>query len=99
VADGDKPRGLIFMCINTDIKRQFEFIQQTWVNDPKFDGLYRDRDPLLGSNEDDDISNMTIQAKPIRQQIQNLPRFVTVRAGGYFYLPSMTGLRYIAGLS
>ncbi len=98
VADSDKPRGLIFMCINTDIKRQFEFIQQTWVNDPKFDGLYRDRDPLLGSNEDGDISNMTIQARPLRQQIQNLPRFVTMRAGGYFYMPSMTGLGFIASL-
>jgi len=99
VADSDKPRGLIFMCINTDIKRQFEFIQQTWVNDPKFDGLYQDKDPLMGSNEDDEVSNMTIQAKPIRQQIKNLPRFVTVRAGGYFYLPGIAGLRYIAELT
>lgn len=99
VADTDKPRGLIFMCINTDIKRQFEFIQQTWVNDPKFDGLYDNKDPLLGSNEEDEISTMTIQAKPLRQQVKNLPRFVTVRAGGYFYLPSITGLRYIADLA
>ncbi|NWJ48991.1 MAG: Dyp-type peroxidase [Chloroflexi bacterium] len=98
VADTEQPRGIAFIAINTDIKRQFEFIQQTWVNDPKFDGLYDNKDPLLGSNEEGVSSTMTIQRKPLRTQIENLPRFVTVRAGGYFYMPGMSGLRFIAGL-
>jgi deferrochelatase/peroxidase EfeB len=25
-------RGLMFLCLNTDIRRQFEFVQQTWIN-------------------------------------------------------------------
>ena len=41
-------RGLHFICFNTHIGRQFEFIQHTWMNNPKFDGLYEDDDPLVG---------------------------------------------------
>ncbi len=33
-------RGLLFFCVNASISRQFEFVQQTWVNNDKFDGLY-----------------------------------------------------------
>ncbi len=41
-------RGLHFLCFNADIARQFEFIQQTWINNPKFGGLYADNDPIMG---------------------------------------------------
>jgi deferrochelatase/peroxidase EfeB len=29
--DDNVERGLLFMCLNTDIARQFEFIQQRWL--------------------------------------------------------------------
>ncbi|MET1110662.1 MAG: hypothetical protein ABWX67_03955, partial [Allosphingosinicella sp.] len=35
---GEKP-GLLFMCLNGDIERQFEFVQQTWLANPGFQGL------------------------------------------------------------
>ena len=50
--DDGTPRGLLFLCINADIERQFEFIQQTWANSPKFGGLYTDSDPITGPNAD-----------------------------------------------
>ena len=43
--DDGRDRGLHFICFNTHIGRQFEFIQHTWINGPKFDGLYTDDDP------------------------------------------------------
>lgn len=92
-------RGLSFMAINADLKRQFEFVQQTWVNDPKFDGLYNDKDPLL-ANESDDRSksnSFTIQRVPLRKELKELPRFVTTRGGGYFFVPGITALRFISG--
>ncbi len=45
--ESQQPRGLFFLCLNTDIGRQFEFILQTWVNNPKFDGGYEEVDPLF----------------------------------------------------
>ncbi len=97
VDEAGSPRGLSFIALNTDIKRQFEFVQQTWINDPKFDGLYDNPDPLITTNAITGRANaMTIQRWPVRHQIQNVPDFVTVKAGGYFFLPSMQGLRFIA---
>jgi len=90
--DDGEDRGLLFICINADIERQFEFIQQTWANNPKFGGLYNDRDPLLGSSP----SNLTIPRDPIRFQFTDLPRFVTVKGGGYFFLPSKGALDFMA---
>ena len=43
--------GLLFMCLNGDIERQFEFIQQTWLRRPSFHGLSCEKDPVLGDGE------------------------------------------------
>ena len=50
-ADDDEPRGLHFIVLCANIVRQFEFVQHTWVNNPKFDGLYDDVDPLVGRRD------------------------------------------------
>ena len=36
--------GLFFAALCGDIARQFEFIQQTWLNNPKFAGVYDEVD-------------------------------------------------------
>lgn len=94
VVDDGKERGLHFMCVNTDIRRQFEFVQQGWCNNPKFNGLYNDKDPIIGDT--DGSSYVTIEGNPIRERIQGVQRFVTVRGGDYFFLPSITALKYLA---
>ena len=40
--------GCFFICLNANIARQFEFVQHTWVNNPKFGGLYEETDPIIG---------------------------------------------------
>ncbi len=101
--DDGQPRGLLFLCINTDIKRQFEFLQQTWIDNRKFGGLYDDRDPLIGDNlelgtDDPYPRNLTIPRLPVRLRVKDLPRFVTVKGGGYFFLPGIAALRFLAAL-
>jgi hypothetical protein len=93
--DGGPPRrGLVFIAINVDLQRQFEFIQQTWINSPKFAGLYEDKDPIAGDNDGTGV--FTIQERPARRRIPGLARFVTVRGGAYFFLPGMRALRRLA---
>jgi Dyp-type peroxidase family len=92
-AVGDEERGLYFICLSANIARQFEFVQQTWINNPKFDGLYDDVDPLVGARK---AAVFTIQAAPVRRRVLGLPRFVSVRGGAYFFLPGMRALRYLA---
>src|SRR6185295_7390824 len=48
--DGQRRRGFLFLAINANIGRQFEFIQQSWLNDPNFEGLEENRDPVVGAN-------------------------------------------------
>jgi Dyp-type peroxidase family len=97
VDDGDK-RGLHFICINSDIERQFEFVQFTWINNSTFGGLYNEVDPLIG-NLDRTDGVMTVQADPLRVRVHNLRRFITVKGGAYFFLPSISALRYLASLT
>ncbi len=95
--DDGVPRGLHFLCLNADIERQFEFVQQTWINNSVFGGLNGEVDPLIGNlNKGDEI--FTVQADPLRTRVHNLQRFVTVKGGAYFFLPSLSALRYLASL-
>lgn len=96
--DDGTEQGLLFICINADIRQQFEFIQQNWLQSPNFNGMHGEIDPLIGKNSDDTPRDMTIQQQPIRQKLRGLPNFVTVRAGGYFFLPSICALHFLVDL-
>ncbi|NEQ82068.1 MAG: peroxidase [Moorea sp. SIO2I5] len=93
IQDDGKPRGLHFFSINANIRRQFEFLQETWCNNPRFNSLYDNKDPIIGDN--DGSGHMTIQRSLIRKRINNLPRFVTVKGGGYFFMPSITAMQFM----
>jgi len=97
LVDDGTDRGLHFICLNSDIERQFEFVQQTWLNNPVFSGLYDEVDPLVGDVAKGDRL-FTVQAEPLRRRAQNLSRFVVVKGGAYFFLPSFRALNYLAKL-
>lgn len=88
-------RGLYFIGLNASISDQFEFIQQAWVNNLSFRGLYNEVDPLVGASVVAPRS-FTVQAQPVRCRYANLPRFTTVRGGAYFFMPSLSALRKLA---
>lgn len=91
--------GLVFTCFNADISRQFEFIQYTWANYPKFMQLYNDPDPICGVKEDTSAeAQFTIQAQPVNKYVTGLKRFVTVKGGAYFFFPSVTTIDYLSTL-
>jgi deferrochelatase/peroxidase EfeB len=98
----ESPRGLHFICLNANISRQFEFLQNAWVANTKFSGVTGESDPLLGNRESIPgcpvTGNFTMPGDAtLRRRISGLPQFVTVRGGGYFFLPSLRALRYLAG--
>ncbi len=96
--DAGEERGLHFICLAANIARQFEFIQHTWANNPKFDGLYDEVDPLMGPRGPRGAT-FAMPANPVRERVQGLPEFVTTRGGAYFFLPGTSALRYLASLS
>jgi Dyp-type peroxidase family len=92
--------GLHFVALCADLARQFEFVTHTWVLNPHFDGLYDDADPVLGGHRDagDPVegASFTRQARPVRRRVHDVPVFVTVRGGAYFFLPGRRALRFLA---
>ncbi len=93
-ADGAKQCGVLFVALCANVRRQFEFIQQTWLGNRRFATLDQDPDPLVGGGAPGD--GITIPAQPFRYRLPELPRFVTVRGGGYFFLPGLRALAYLA---
>jgi Dyp-type peroxidase family len=93
-------RGLHFVCFNTDLAQQFEFLQQDWINSPKFEGMfYRDVDPIVGAQDPihpEYTDAFTVQAKPVRTRVPGILRFVDVRGGAYFFMPGIRAIRYLA---
>lgn len=97
----DPERGLHFVCLNSNIARQFEFVQSAWCISTKFNGLTEESDPLLGNRapvrgcpHTDTFS--VPQENGLRRRFTGLPQFVFVRGGAYFFLPSLRALRYFA---
>ncbi len=98
----DGARGLNFICINADLGRQFEFVQNIWINNPKFNSLSDELDPLVanpeGRGNNDQTNSFSIQEMPFRKRIQNIPLFVHTMGGAYFFMPAISAIRYLAAL-
>jgi Dyp-type peroxidase family len=96
--DGAEERGLHFICLNANIARQFEFVHDTWLNNPKFAGLYDDSDPLVSPSHPFG-GTFTIPSEGVRERVSGVPRFVSVRGGAYFFLPGIAATRYLTSLA
>lgn len=95
-------RGLHFICFNADIGRQFEFIQNNWVNNPKFEELYDERDPITGNHSHPENSKntgtFTIKQEHLRKRLTDVPEFINVKGGAYFFMPGIKSLKAIASI-
>ncbi len=107
-ADDGFERGLVFVCSQASISRQFEAVQMQWLNDGNIFGLGHDRDFLLGGGgggggrADGDASGatgkMTIQGDP-PCFLAPQEALVTTRGGEYLFVPGLRALAAIAGAS
>jgi len=90
-------QGLLFLALNANLRRQFEFVQQTWVTNPKFERLHEEDDPLIGARPRG-AGVFTIPGEPLRERLLDLPAFTVVRGGEYFFMPSVRALSYLGQL-
>lgn len=99
VVDDGVARGVAFIALNASIQSQFRFVQKMWINDGEFaasGGLTSpDQDPITGPQDRRGRFQCFDETGRPRSAF-DLPRFVQVRGGGYFFLPSLTGLRFLA---
>jgi hypothetical protein len=92
--DGDGERGLIFVCLNASIVRQFELIQRHWLLDGDAFGLGEDKDMLLAPADPE--GKMTVNGRPPRF-LSPQQQLVTTRGGEYLFVPGLAALRALAG--
>jgi deferrochelatase/peroxidase EfeB len=93
-ATSSERAGLMFMCVNADIERQFEFVQRSWLIEPSFHGLENETDALLGRADAPRDFTIPIENAPLR--LRGLRDFVGVRGGGYFFMPSRAAFSVLA---
>ena len=96
--NGEQEKGLLFVAICADLERQFEFVQQTWINSPNFHGLSNEPDPIIGSitaANAQKSASFTIPTPAGPVKLTGMETFVKTRAGGYFFLPSRSALTFL----
>jgi hypothetical protein len=94
-ADDGADRGLLFVCLQASIARQFEIVQTQWCNDGNAFRLGREADPITGP-----------PGVAVRHLIEGDPpllaaplrSYVACRGGGYLIVPSVGALRRLPGL-
>ena len=100
-------RGLMFVCYQTSISGQFEFVQSKWANNPGFisrrnhpDGSLAEVgfDPLIGQKSGNDRVRFMDEPVPnypsgdVRSKLDQPRDFVIPTGGGYFFMPSISAL-------
>lgn len=96
----DGNHGIVIMMLNASILRQFEFVQQQWINYGNDFKASNDKEIILGNHCPAHPGKAVIEADPDGDQppyfLTDIPRLVETRGGDYFFIPSMTALRMIA---
>ncbi len=85
--------GIFFIACNADLERQFEFIHQRWLQNPRFGTLDKQGDPIVGSPPGS--GTFTIPGSPSGSEV-TLASFTGALGGGYFFLPGIAALKFIA---
>ena len=88
--------GLLFMCVNADIEGQFEFLHHTWVLGSTFHNLEDEIDPVVGYRSRIMSDRMTIPTENGPVCLKGMRDFVTIRGGGYFFMPGKDALARLA---
>lgn len=94
----DTEQGVAMMLIGASLFRQFEFVQQQWIQYGLDFHQGNNTCPMLGNHEHH--KRFTIPSDPKSGKppyvMSKLKTFVECRGGDYFFIPSMTSLRLIA---
>jgi Dyp-type peroxidase family len=97
VSDADD-RGIVFMALNASLSRQFEFVQQQWIEYGNDAHQGNDKDMLMGNHGGH--GKFVVQGDRSAANppfvCAHLPNFVELKGGDYFFLPSITALGMIA---
>jgi Dyp-type peroxidase family len=94
--DDETPHGIYFIFLGARVMDTIEFLQREWINNGNFMSLGDERDPVIGLQEEPGI--FTIPEEPVRRRIHGLETFNVLRGGEYYFMPSLSALKWLAEL-
>jgi deferrochelatase/peroxidase EfeB len=94
---GSGAEGLLFICANADIERQFEFIQQTWAMAWQFHGLENEVDPILSRGRSDVATGGAGEPEASRSKERKLSRLTIPTAYGPINLTNIPNFVDVLG--
>jgi deferrochelatase/peroxidase EfeB len=102
-ADTDE-HGIVMLVHCASLFRQFEFVQQQWLNYGLDAGVGSDTCPMVGNHASGEgrapKAKYVIPYGPGADRppfiVEGIPQFVEVRGGEYFFVPSVSALGMIA---
>ena len=86
-------RGLFFLCYQSSIARQFEFMQSHWANNPNFPTAGAGQDPI--SSQAALPGTFTLKGNRTNH-VELMARFVLTTGGDYFFQPSVSALHTLS---
>ncbi len=97
--DDAAEQGVIFLAMNASIENQFEFVLEQWMNYGNDFMQGNDPDPLVGNRGAADVhvipGDPTIPGGRRPHLCFGMAQFIVTRGGEYFFMPSLTALRWI----
>ena len=89
--DDGKDRGVIFMCLQASLARQFEFVQAQWANAGNPLPARRRPGPDHRPDDNDGPAKMTVPGRR-RSSSARSRAWLTMRGGEYYFAPGINGL-------
>ena len=90
-------RGLLFLCVQSSIEQQFEFLVTRWLDDPSRPKMPGGHDLLVGQNgapgEERKRRCILFGGGLEQVSIETTSQWIVPTGGGYFFVPSIFALR------
>lgn len=92
--ESDKKVGLLFLCFQSDISNQFNFIQKRWANNNDFAKKRIGLDAVIGQGKKQPDGQKWL-GKDGNEVYCDFSGFVTMKGGEFFFAPSISFLKTI----